>query len=326
MKSQSSFKSNGIFTINIKEQLYKDFSEYIKTIKTPYKAFTNNHHKVKKKGGAVTLSLFEKPVSTLGLQRINSVVSELSTSSGGNQYNIPTESNKYDSQINSIIKIIGNNYFEERFKIEDTYLNLKFMEIQNSITGLMEKSGVCEKEISKILVHSNMIYHYILDHKYIYNDIYEVLDTICFTKVKFAKIKHSYIDNAMMLIRAKRRKQKIAIMLKKAEPIKQLYELTKKINNLDVEEINSYHKQLEEIKKQDEELKNLIVFQKVFQKIEEMKAGINKKFIEKIVSLVQVDFEREFWYINEDDQDNTSSKLELNQDILNKLNEVVSFY
>lgn len=311
VKSQSSNKSNSKITLNIKDFLYEDYSSYYNKIKNPYKTFSTNHKRKIQKGSAISLSLETKNYfsQTPHIKRINSVISDKSTNSNTtnktnktpNKLESIVDEEIYNSQLNQIQQSVGSEYFNHKtYHIKDSFLNTQLFEIQSTIMQLVEKSGICEKEVSKILIHSNMIYHYILDNKYIHSNISEALETIFFTKVKFAKIKHSIIDNGIQYVSKNRRKEKISNLMKHFEPLQALKKMIndlKDLNNTDINHISQYETQMNKILEEDPTIEKYKLFILIKQKITEMKLELQKDSINDFILIIKNDYNNAFNYL-----------------------------
>lgn len=320
--------------MNIKDNIYQDFSNYFNEIKAPFNIFIQNHKK-KKVGKAIRLSLIDKPntntqgFNTNSFNRLNSAISD--NNSTISELNTETRG-KFESSLDKTTVLVGREFFNSAYKIEEKFLNLKLTEIHSSIGSLLEKSGICEKEVSKTLVHSNIIYHYILDHKYFFNYICEALDTICFTKVKFAKIKHRYIDNGVKHIALNKRKEKISSIMIHLSSMKLLKSTFEKLQNFQAVKINtndinsndaindktnklsqleSIEEELELFRKEENcEITKLQLYEKAKQLILLLKSEIQKESLGEFLNIIKYETLIKFNYIynfNENSKNNNSN-------------------
>ena len=289
-KSVGSNKSSSI-PLKYKDYLYADYTEYLNYIN---KAFTtyNSNHKRKKRGTAVELSLNINKETQI-------------TEFHEDEFN-------YESNIQNAKSNIGEMFFSEKYKI--TYLNLGIEDIVKTTMDLQMKGNYAEKETNKILVNSNHIYNYISSHKHFYNQVSDCLETIFFTKVKFAKIKHRYIDNGIKQIYLKKRKDKLTELQSFFDSLKLLRKLSFEINELEKKskenispiQIKEYEIQLANILNNDNcnttKLNQLKIVQIIKSKLTIIKQIRLNDSLQELLKLIEKEITLEFNLISCDTQ------------------------
>ena len=265
--NSSKIVKDGIF-LDIKNGLYADYGDYLKKITSKYATFKNNHGNKPVLSKQSSMS-YKEPENHLKLNRMGSEISELSTSS--NLYN------KYDSLSESFLNLIGSNYFSNNFKIEEKYLNSNIHDIGMLTMQLMEKNSNCEKLMSTILSHSNILYSYIIDHSHFLNNINDSLDILSFSKVKLAKTKHRYIDNGVKMIYLKSKKEQLSKIKTKIHELKEIYEINKR---LDESSIN----QAKMIIQKHSDSNKLKVINLFKEKIDTIEESLHEQSVNNIIS------------------------------------------
>lgn len=218
-------------SLDIRGGLNGNYTDYIKRITNPYISFKSNHSNTKYIGKAVCLSLQE----TSKIQKKSSEISDMSTSSSFH-YN-------YDPLSDNVIKAVGAEFFNESYSLSSEYLNLKFNDLSKVNMMLMEKNGVVEKEITKVLSHSNLLYNFILDNNFVSYDMASSIDTLSFMKVKLAKTKHFFIDCGLKQIYLNHKKNKLTKLSRLGQDLKTVHSLLAEVEAL----LDKDHKNTKEL-------------------------------------------------------------------------------